>query len=448
MRVAAPGDALPSRRELVREMRVSPVTVSSALANLSSEGLITIRPGAGAFVAAKPELGANQNADYSWQTAVLGSHAVDDRGMRLLAQGADSSAISLATGYPHPSLAPHRQLVAAMLRAVRRPGAWDIPPLSGLVALRRWFAETAGPMFGPDDVLITSGGQSAIATALRATSPAGSPVVVESPTYPGVLAVINATGLRAVPVPVDEHGIRPDMLGEAFARSNAKVMYCQPSFHNPTGAVMPAERRSEVLEIATRAGAFVIEDDWSRWLTHGPALPPPMVSKDGDGRVIHVRSLTKVTASSLRIGALIARGPVAERLRAVRVVEDLLVAAPLQEAALDLVTSSGWTRHLATLPGILRRRRDALLAAMARDLPSVKVRNPAVGGFYVWAQLPGGLDDVAVGAAARKEGVLVGSGRPFFAAEPPAAFLRISFVGPASQDEIDEGVRRLSRVIQ
>lgn len=437
---------LPASRELVKDMRVSPVTVSAALATLNSEGLITIRPGVGAFVA-EPRM-PSQTIDYSWQTVVLGSHAVDDRGMRLLAQGADPSSISLATGYPHSSLAPTRQLVAAMMRAVRRPGAWDIPPLSGLLTLRRWFAETAGPMFGPEDVLVTSGGQSAIAAALRATSAAGSPVVVESPTYPGVLAVINASGLQAVPVPVDEHGIRPDMLSDAFARSKAKVMYCQPNFQNPTGAVMHAERRSEVLEIAAQAGAFVIEDDWARWLTHGSAPPPTLIAQDDDGRVIHIKSLTKVTASSLRIGAAIARGPVAERLRAVRVVEDLLVAAPLQEAAVDLVTSPGWTRHLAALPATLRQRRDALLTALGRHTPRLMARNLASGGFYVWAQLPAGADDVAVAAAARREGVLVGAGRPFFAGEPPAAFLRISFVGPASIDDINEGVRRLARVIK
>ena len=418
------------------------------MASLSSEGLITIRPGVGAFVAPRRTNAAARTSDFSWQTTTLGSHAVDDRGMRLLAQGGDPSSIPLATGYPHASLAPTRQLVASMLRAARRPGVWEIPQLSGIPALRRWFAETVGPMVGPDDVLVTSGGQSAIAAALRATAPIGSSVVVESPTYPGVLAVIKAAGLQAIPVPVDQHGVRPDLLAEAFARSRARVMYCQPTFQNPTGVVMPLERRLEILAVAARARAFVIEDDWARWLTHGAPAPAPLISHDDDGRVVHIKSLTKTTASSLRIGALIARGPVAERLRAVRVVEDLFVAAPMQEIALDLVTSPAWSRHLTVLPTALKQRRDALVGALHRHIPRLTVSNRAEGGFYVWAQLPARADDVAVAAAAQREGVLVGAGRPFFVAEPPGAFLRISFVGPATVEDIGEGVRRLARVIK
>ena len=444
---ASPGDALPSSRELIQKLHVSPVTVSRALANLSSEGLISVRPGVGAFVAPQGSQAARRDADYSWQTSALGDHAVDDRGMRLLAQGTESSSISLASGYPHASLAPTRQLVASMRRAVSRPGVWEIPQLSGIPSLRRWFAETVGPMVGPDDVLITSGGQSAIAAALRATSPIGSPVIVESPTYPGLIAVIKGAGLEPIPVPLDEYGLRPDFLGEALARSKARVIYCQPTFQNPTGAVMPLERRLEILKVAARARAFVIEDDWARWLTLGPAPTAPLISHDEDGRVIHIKSLTKTTASSLRIGALVARGPIAERLRAVRVVDDLFVSAPLQEAALDLVTSPGWARHLKALPAALRQRRDGLLTALERSLPTLTISSRPAGGFYVWAQLPPGSDDVAVAAAAQREGVLVSAGRPFFVAEPSAPFLRISFVSPASLQEIDEGVRRLARAI-
>ncbi len=143
--------------------------------------------------------------------------------------------------------------------------------------------------------MITSGGQSALTTALRALAPPGTPVLVESPTYPGMLAIARAAGLRPVPVPVDADGVRPALLADAFRATGARVFVCQPLFQNPTGAVLAPERRGEVLRIARAAGAFVVEDDFVRRLVHEDAgpLPAPLAADDPDGVVVHVGSLTK-----------------------------------------------------------------------------------------------------------------------------------------------------------
>jgi DNA-binding transcriptional MocR family regulator len=442
-----PGDRLPSSRTLVKRMGVSPVTVSRALGVLAAEGAVHVRPGAGAFVAPAQPAAIARDRDWGWQSVALGNHTVDDSGIRSLMQEVVPGTISLASGYPHPSLTPARHLAAAMARAARRPGVWERPQLNGLGALRRWFAESIGPSISPDDVLVTSGGQSALSVAMRATARPGSPVLVESPTYPGALAVTRAAGLTAVPVPVDEGGIRCDMLEEAFGRTGARVLYCQPTFHNPTGCVMDPGRRAEVMAIVAAAGAFLIEDDWARWLAQDARPPAPMITDDADGRVIHLTSLTKSAAPGLRIGALVARGPVAERLRALRLVDAMFVSGPLQETALDLVSSTTWSRHLAALNGALRARKRALLEALAEHLPEVRLSCAPGGGFYVWGRLPAGLDDIEVAATAVPAGVVVGAGRPFFAAEPPGAFLRFSFAGPAHLADVEEGVRRLAGVM-
>jgi len=279
---------------------------------------------------------------------------------------------------------------------------------------------------------------------MRSVATAGSAVLVESPTYLGALAIARAAGLTAVPVPVDEQGVRPEMLAEAFAATGARVLYCQPNFQNPTGAVMSKARRVEVLDVAASAGAFVIEDDWARWLGHDTPAPAPMISYDPDGRVIHIKSLTKTTAPSVRLGALIARGPVAERVRSLRLVDDLFVAQPLQETALEFVTSSAWQRHLSALSSALRARRQVMLDAIAVHLPELRVIGQPTGGFYVWVELPAGTDEVALASAATAGGVHIAYGRPFFAAEPPGAYLRLSFAAPAETADIVEGVRRLA----
>src|SRR5437588_482499 len=113
-----------------------------------------------------------------------------------------------------------------------------------------------------EDVLVTGGAQAALSAAFRAIVPSGAPVLLESPTYLGAIAVARAARLRTVPVPTDDHGVQPDLLAAAFAATGARLFYCQPTFQNPTGAVLAGRRRQEVLDAARQAGAFIIEDDF------------------------------------------------------------------------------------------------------------------------------------------------------------------------------------------
>ncbi|MGW2598299.1 aminotransferase-like domain-containing protein [Streptomyces klenkii] len=451
----SPGEKLPSSRALVERFRVSPVTVSRALAMLAAEGLVTTRPGAGAFRTA-PHAAPVRLGDTSWQQVALSAEsaaeaiprAVDAIGVLTTLAEPPPGVIELSGGYLHPSLQPERALAAALGRAGRRPGAWGRPPIDGVTELRAWFArEIGGPAgtLAASDVLITAGGQSALTAALRALAPPGAPVLVESPTYPGMLAVARASGLRPVPVPADAHGVRTDLLAEAFRASGARVFVCQPLFQNPTGAVLAEERRREVVRVAREAGAFVIEDDFARRLAHedAPPLPPTLASDDPDGIVVHVCSLTKATSPSLRVGALAARGPVLERLRAIQVVDSFFVPRPLQEAALELVGSPAWPRHRRSSAAELRVRREALLSALRRELPAVTVDFVPPGGFHLWARLPDGTDEDAVAAAALRAGVAVASGRPSYPAESAAPHLRLSFASATGVAELAEGVGRL-----
>uniref|UniRef100_A0AAU3H6U1 PLP-dependent aminotransferase family protein n=1 Tax=Streptomyces sp. NBC_01401 TaxID=2903854 RepID=A0AAU3H6U1_9ACTN len=449
----SPGGKLPSSRALVERFKVSPVTVSRAVAQLAAEGLVVTRPGAGAFRAdtrgAVPPPG-----DTSWQEVTLSGgggpevvpRTVDASGVLVTLAEPPSGVIEFNGGYLHPGLQPERALAAALARAGRRPGAWGRPPTCGLPELRDWFAREIGPTLTGPDVLITAGGQSALATALRALAPPGAPVLVESPTYPGMLAAARATGLRPVPVPMDADGVRPDLLEAVFRATGAKVFVCQPLFHNPTGVTLAPERRERVVRAARRAGAFVIEDDFARRLVHDDAgpLPEPLAADDPDGVVIHVRSLTKITSPSLRVGALAARGPVRERLRAIQVVDSFFVPRPLQEAALELVSSPAWDRHLRTVAAELGSRRAAMTAAVRSRLPELTLAHVPSGGGSLWLRLPGpGAEEPALVSAALRAGVAVAPGRPYHCAEPPAGHIRLSFAAVSGPAEIAEGMRRL-----
>jgi DNA-binding transcriptional MocR family regulator len=442
----SPGERLPSSREIMRERGVSPITVSRAISALAAEGLVVVRPGAGTFVAQPAP--AARRADLSWQSLTLGERSIDADGLAPLFDPPDSKdVISFGLGYLHPSLIPQTLLATAWARASRLPDAFLRPPPSGLIGLRTWFARNTAASIEPRDVLIASGGQAAIGAAIRAVVPPGGKLLVESPTYPGAIAIARAAGITVVPVPTDAGGIRVNDLALAMETSGARAIYVQPNFQNPTGAVLDSERRQALLQLARDTGAFVIEDDFARWLAHDGQLSRPLIADDTDGHVIYVSSLTKPVAPSLRVSAIISRGAVSERIGAIRVLDDLFVPRPVQEAALELVSRAGWRRHISGLADELSARSDAMLTAIRRQTPQLEVDLRPSGGMHVWAELPDGLEDMDVRRRARDGGVDVNAGRAFFPSEPPGSYLRLSFAAVRDLATIDEGIRRLAAAV-
>ena len=436
-----PGAQLPSTRRLVAEPAVSASTVSRAVGRLAAEGALVIEAGRGSFVASR--LGRRE-LDTSWQTVALGEAPVDDRAVASLLQPPAPGTLVLSSGYPSSDLQPLAALAAAAARAARRPDGWSLPPPAGLPELRQLLAAPVGA--DADDVLVVPGGQAGLSTALRALTRPGAAVLVEVPTYLGAVAAARAAGLRPVPVPPDADGVRADLLPEAFARSGARLVYLQPTYANPTGAVLAPARREQVLAAASDAGAFVLEDDWARYLSLDGPAPPPLLHDDTDGRVVHLSSLSKAGAPSLRIGALIARGPAAGRLAALRTVDDFAVTRPLQETALELLGSAAWPRHLTRLCRELRTRRDHLVGELHRHLPDLAPRAVPRGGLHLWLTLPPGLDDRDVADRARSHRLLVGAGRPYFVTEPPGPRLRVSF-SAATPAQLSAGVQLLAQTL-
>ncbi|HTJ38036.1 MAG TPA: PLP-dependent aminotransferase family protein [Dactylosporangium sp.] len=439
-----PGTRLPTVRELTAEHRASPITVSRAIRALAAEGLLDTQPGRGTYVATHAV--SAPRPDLSWQSIALGPRPAGEDAMQALLAIPRPGAIPLSSGYLDADLQPSASLGAALARAARQPASWLRGPVEGREDLRAWFARGAGGAMRAEDVVICPGGQSALSTAFRALAAPGEAVLVESPTYLGALAAARAAGLRVVPVPADAEGVRPDLLAAALRRTGARLFYCQPMFANPHGATLSPARRASVMSEIRAAGAFLLEDDYARDMSIDGDPPPPLVADDPDGHVIYLRSLTKSAAPGLRVAAIAARGPAGARLRAARVLDDFFVSGPLQQAALDFVTSPAWPRHLRTLRTELRLRRDALLDAIRRHLPACPAPSVPRGGMHAWLPLPDGTDDVQLTTSAAAAGVVVFPGRPWYAAEPDAPHLRLTFAA-APPDLLDEGVRRLARTL-
>ncbi len=436
----APGALLPSVRELSAEYTASPVTVHRAMAQLMREGHVITRPGDGTYVAERAH--ETTRADSSWQLTVLGpaSDPASSAAFELPAPGV----LSLGSGYPDVSLQPLALLSKAARRAAANARAWDRLPPEGHPELRLWFARDVGGDATANDVILVSGGQAALAATFRTLVPFGGPILVESPTYFGALGVARSLGLKPVPVPLDAEGIRADLLEAAFASTGARALYLQPAFSNPSGITLSPERRKDVLRLAERAGAFVIEDDYARDLGFGVAPNPPLFREGGD-RVVYIRSLTKSTAPGLRVAGVVAKGPVLGRLRMLRATEDWFVSGLLQDTALELVNAPGWNAYVRLLRHTLRERRDLAVRALAQHWPAVQLPRVPEGGFSLWLKLPEKTDDIAFVSAAARAGVSVTAGAPWFAAERPGPFVRISTAG-ASASDLEAGIRRLAKV--
>ena len=202
-----------------------------------------------------------------------------------------------------------------------------------------------------------------------------------------------------------------------------------------------------MLRIAARAGAFVIEDDFARYLVHEGDTPRPLILDDDDGRVVYVTSLTKAAAPSMRVGALVARGPVAERVRALHVVDSFFVPRFLQEAALEFVAGPAWHRHLRTLQQLLRKRRQVLVTALASSAPDVEIAPGSHGGMHAGPVFP----TTSTSATSRRPAAARASwSAPAGRTSPPsrpAVISGSSFAGVANSGDLEVAVERIAQAL-
>lgn len=440
---AAPGDRLPSTRELAARFGAGPVTVQRALARLVAEGIVETRSGTGTFV--RERLRPQWSSDVSWQTAALGPERSSTPMVGSTMRVAGAGTIAMSSGYPDPELLLTREVRAAFARAARRDDLAR-PPTAGLPALRRWFADELGDGRRESDVLIASGGQAALAATFRALARPGDAIVMESPTYWGAIAAARQAGLVIVPVPRTDGAPRAADLDAAFATSGARLAYVQPVFANPTGDVWTADQRAEVLDVARSHRAFLVEDDWARDFALDDRPPPPLAVDDPDGHVVYIRSLTKSLSVTVRVAALSARGPARARIESALTVSDLYVAPILQTVALDVVTRPAWQTHLPRLQRELRTRRDALRTVLSAHLPESVVATPR-GGLNLWLALPEfgstgtPTDGALVAARTLAAGLSISPGPEWFPAEPTGPYVRLNFaVEPTSRYDEAAGI--------
>ncbi|MFJ4908180.1 PLP-dependent aminotransferase family protein [Streptomyces sp. NPDC093249] len=378
--------------------------------------------------------------------AAVGSSPVRE----ILALTARPEVISFAGGLPAPELFDVEGIRAAYDRVLtdNPEYALQYSTTEGDPELRATVADrlTARQLpTGPDDLLVTTGSQQALTLLTTALVEPGSIVLVEDPCYLAALQTFGFAGARVVPVPTDDQGIVPAALEEIAAREKPTLLYLVPTFQNPTGRTLPAERRHAVAEAAARHGFWIVEDDPYGELRYEGA-PVPFVAADpaAADRTVLLGSFSKVMAPGLRLGYL--RAPAGLRRACViaKQAADLHTSTVDQAAAARYLRDSDLDAHVEVIRAAYRERRDAMLDGLPGALPEGSRWNRPEGGMFIWATLPEGHDATALLTTAIGHEVAYVPGAPFFCGEPDPGAMRLSFT-THSADEIREGLRRLAK---
>jgi len=357
--------------------------------------------------------------------------------------------ISFAGGLPAPELFDAAGLRDAFAAALAGPAAGRSlqysttegdPALRAAVAAR---VTARGLPTRPDQLLITSGSQQALTLVATVLLEPGDAVLVEEPSYLAALQAFQLAGAEIVPVPCDDDGLDPEAAAALAARHRPRLLYTVPTFQNPTGRTLPADRRAAIVDVAARAGMWLVEDDPYGELRYRGAAMPALASLQGaDDRVLALSTLSKVAAPGLRIGWVRAPEGLRRPLTVAKQAADLHSSTVDQAAAARWLAAVDLDAHVDGLRRAYGARRDALLDGLAGALPPGSRHNRPDGGMFVWARLPDGWDAELLLRRALERDVAFVPGAPFFAGPPDRATLRLSFTAhpPA---EIAEGLRRL-----
>lgn len=442
---------LPSVRELSKQLGVSLVTVVKAYQKLEQEGFITSIQGKGTFIR-KTKMEETERKDgtssYDWQLSVQDYlprsqfaryHQVPEK-------------IHLSSSMIDPGLLPNRYLEQEIHRMLsENPKVLSqYGEIQGDKALRQAMVEYLQRMDLPtssDNILVTSGSQQGIDLIARTFVGPGDVVVMEAPTYPGAIDVFRGRGATILTVPVDSDGMRVDLLQNLCDKYKPKIIYTVPTFHNPTGAVMPTKRRRQILEIAKSTQCLVIEDDPCSEIYFERKPPASMKSLDKDGHVIYLKGLSKILAPGCRIGILAASGSIFKRLLAAKANTDLGSPLLTQKAIIPFITSKRMMDHLKKLRTALKIRRDLVLEILLQHSPEEVSWFIPKGGLNVWLTLPSWINTDHLLIEAKKEQITFLPGSACYPTEQETHHLRLSF-SYMNEQQLTQGVTTICNLLQ
>jgi len=369
--------------------------------------------------------------------------------------------ISFAGGFPDSAMFDVDGIRAASNAALdQEPGAaLQYGATEGYQPLREqlaaFMASKGAQEVAPENLIVTTGSQQALDLLGKTLISPGDKVIVEGPTFLATIQCFRLYGAELISAPIDGDGVQTDVLEQLIAEHKPKFVYLIPTFGNPSGALLPLERRKRVLELAVKYHTLVVEDDPYGDLYFGEAPPPSLLALSAQvpgsrELLVHCGSLSKVLSPGLRVGWMIAPPELLAKATMCKQFSDAHTSTFAQATAAQYLKAGRMPATLARVRAVYAERAQAMGDALRKDLGDAIAFVQPQGGLFVWVRLTGAGGKMADGNVFAKraieKGVAFVPGAPFFCSQPDNATLRLSFA-TADVDKIREGVARLARAL-
>ncbi|ASS74658.1 transcriptional regulator [Tumebacillus algifaecis] len=443
------GSKLPPERKLAEEWGVSRNTIVHAYADLETEELIYSRVGSGRYVQALPPPSALPRLH--WKDSLPGGSALSAPSLmtELHALVGTRSALNFAFGEGgnHTRLKAQFAKGIDPLHILETSEADYLFPVQGLPELRSWIAEWMGceQITEPSQVMITSGSQEALQMTTAILANPGDSIAVEMPTYFGALHLFQSLGLHLIPVPVDNEGMRIDVLEGILSRSRPRFIYTVPTFHNPTGTILSEARRQQLLALSEKHAIPIVEDDAYRHLHFNQEPPPPLKALDRQGNVIYINTFSKVLFPGLRLGWVAANRPFMERLTRYK---ELSISTNtfVQHALWSYLQKGAFQDHLQEARCHYQRQAAVMDEHLRQLIPKGISYMTPTGGFYYWVSLPEQVSPKELLQKAIEQNVVFATGDMFLPRETEQPFIRLCY-SHETEAGIEQGMRILSSLL-
>ncbi|WP_386044357.1 PLP-dependent aminotransferase family protein [Tumebacillus lipolyticus] len=443
------GSKLPPERRLAEEWGVSRNTIVHAYADLEAEGLIFSKVGSGRYVQPLPPPSALQPLDWKDQLHGGANLTLPCLMTELHSLVGARSAINFAFGEGgnHTCLKSEFAKGIDPQKILETSEADYLFPVQGHLELRQWITEWMGcqQITSPSQVMITSGSQEALQMTTAILAQPGDSIAVEMPTYFGALHLFQSLGLHLIPIPVDQEGMRVDVLEGILSRSRPRFIYTVPTFHNPTGTTLSEARRSQLLALSDKHGIPIVEDDAYRHLHFDQEPPPPLKALDRGGNVIYINTFSKVLFPGLRLGFVAANRPFMERLMRYK---ELSISTNtfVQHALWSYLQKGSFEAHLDRARKVYQRQATVMEKHLRNLLPKGISYAMPTGGFYFWVSLPEQVSPQELLGRAIMQNVVFATGDMFLSRQTEQPYIRLCY-SHETESGIEKGMQILSSLL-
>ena len=444
------GDRLPSVRAMAASHDVNVSTVFQAYYLLEARGLVRARARSGYFVAG-PAKSPHAFETTSRPNSESVEVDVSERVFAILEATTKREVVPFGSAFPSPQLFPLSRLARTLAATVQKldPRVSIEYLIQGNAQLRRQIARrylTDGIAIQTDDLVVTNGAMEALNLCLTATTQPGDAVVIESPTFYAALQALERHRLRAIEVPTHpDEGIDLDALADVLKRHRPRACWLMTNFQNPLGSTMPDAKKRDLVALLARHHTPLIEDDVYGELHFGAQRPKPAKAFDTEGWVLHCSSFSKCLAPGYRVGWA-APGRFVRDVARLKLSTSLTASVPAETTLAAFLERGGYDRHLRQLRGALAQQQQAMIAAIARHFPAATRITRPHGGYFLWAELPAGIDAMDLHRKALACNISIAPGPIFSSRAEFGNFLRLNYGSPWD-DRAEDAMATLGKLM-